>query len=137
MSTKIFINLPVKSLPNSIEFYTALGYKFNPAFTDETATCMIISDDIFVMLMIEERFKTFTPNAVCDAKKATEVLLCISCDSRADVDSMVKKAVAAGGNTHNEPVDHGFMYIHGYQDIDGHLWEVAYMQAPVETGGVN
>jgi uncharacterized protein len=128
MSTQIFVNLPIKDLNKSVEFFTQLGYTFNPQFTDETATCMIVSDTIFVMLLTEEKFKTFTPKAICDATKATEVLICLSCESRADVDEMVRKAVAAGGSTYNEPQDHGFMYAHGYQDLDGHIWELVYME---------
>ncbi len=128
MATKIFVNLPVKNLNNSIEFFTKLGYKFNQQFTDETATCMIVTDDIFVMLLTEEKFKTFTPKEICDAKKATEVLVCFSLESREQVDEMVRKAVAAGGTTYNDPQDHGFMYAHGFQDLDGHIWELVYME---------
>lgn len=128
MASKIFVNLPVADLKKSIGFFTALGYSFNPQFTDDTATCMIVSDDIFVMLLTHAKFKTFTPNEICDAKKASEVLLCLSCESRAAVDAMVKKAVATGGNTYNEPQDHGFMYAHGYQDLDGHIWELVFME---------
>lgn len=127
MPTKIFVNLPVKNLDQSIEFFTRLGYTFNPQFTDETATCMIINEDIFIMLLTEAKFKLFTPKAICDATKSTEVLICLSCDSRAEVDELVRKAVAAGGTTYNDPEDHGFMYGHGYQDLDGHIWELVYM----------
>ena len=88
---------------------------------------MIITDDIFAMLLTEEKFKTFTPKEICDAKKCTEVLVALSYDSRAQVDEMVRKAVAAGGSTNNEPQDHGFMYAHGFQDLDGHNWEIFYM----------
>ena len=127
MATKIFVNLPVKDLKRSIEFFGKLGFQFNQQFTDETATCMIITDDIFAMLLTEEKFKTFTPKEICDAKKCTEVLVALSYDSRAQVDEMVRKAVAAGGSTYNEPQDHGFMYAHGFQDLDGHNWEIFYM----------
>ena len=128
MSRQIFVNLPVKNLSKSIDFFTRLGYTFNAQFTDETATCMIVSESIFVMLLTEAKFKTFTPKAICDATKNTEVLVCLSCESRADVDEMVRIAVAAGGSTYNEPQDHGFMYAHGYQDLDGHIWELIYME---------
>jgi len=128
MATKIFVNLPVKNLNKSIEFFTKLGYSFNQQFTDETATCMIVTDDIFVMLLTEEKFKTFTPKEICDARKSTEVLVCLSLESRAEVDEMVRKAVAAGGVTYNDPQDHGFMYGHGFQDLDGHIWELIYME---------
>lgn len=127
MATKIFVNLPVKDLNKSIEFFTKLGYTFNPQFTDETATCMIISDDIFAMLLTHGKFKTFTPKKICDATKSTEALVCLSCESREQVDDMVRKAVAAGGSTYNKPQDHGFMYGHGYQDLDGHIWELMWM----------
>ncbi|MCC3424486.1 MAG: VOC family protein [Microcoleus sp. PH2017_01_SCD_O_A] len=128
MATKIFVNLPVKKLDRSIDFFTKLGFTFNPQFTDETATCMIVSDDIFVMLLTYEKFKTFTPKAICDATKSTEVLVCLSTESRKEVDEMVERAIAAGGTTYNQPQDHGFMYSHGFQDLDGHIWELVYME---------
>ncbi|HSF31433.1 MAG TPA: VOC family protein [Candidatus Tectomicrobia bacterium] len=128
MATKIFVNLPVKNLQKSIEFFTKLNFKFNPQFTDETATCMIVAEDIFVMLLTEAKFKTFTPKEICDAMKSTEVLVCLSFESREKVDDMVRKAVAAGGTIYSEPQDHGFMYGHGFQDLDGHIWELIYME---------
>jgi predicted lactoylglutathione lyase len=127
VATKIFVNLPVKDLKRSIDFFTKLGFKFNPQFTNETATCMIVGEDIFVMLLTEAKFKSFTPKAICDATKSTEVLVCLSRDNRAAVDDMVRKATAAGGTTYAEPKDYGFMYQHGFQDPDGHLWELVYM----------
>jgi predicted lactoylglutathione lyase len=128
MSTQIFINLPVKDLDKSVAFFTALGYTFNPQFTDKNATCMIVSDEhSYVMLLVEPFFKTFTHKPIADANKTTEVLICLSCDSRSTVDAMVKKALTAGGSTPNPPQDHGFMYQHGFQDLDGHLWELVYM----------
>jgi uncharacterized protein len=127
MATKIFVNLPVKDLNKSIEFFSKLGYTFNAQFTDETATSMIVAEDIYVMLLTEAKFKTFTPKPVCDATKSTEVLVALSCENRQQVDEMVRKAVAAGGSTYNEPQDHGFMYAHGFQDLDGHIWEVFFM----------
>jgi uncharacterized protein len=128
VATKIFVNLPVKDLNKSVAFFTKLGYKFNKQFTDETATCMIVSDDIFVMLLTEAKFKTFTPKKVCDATKNTEVLVALSCDSRKQVEEMVRKAVAAGGSTYDKPQDLGFMYQHGFQDPDGHIWELFFME---------
>ncbi|MBW4640399.1 MAG: VOC family protein [Gloeocapsa sp. UFS-A4-WI-NPMV-4B04] len=128
MSTQIFVNLPVKNLKQSVEFFTQLGFQFNPQFTDETATCMIVSETIFVMLLTHEKFKTFTPNTICDAKKNTEVLVCLSVESREAVDAQVRSAITAGGTTYNEPQDHGFMYAHGFQDLDGHIWELMYME---------
>jgi len=135
LATKIFVNLPVKNLKNSIEFFTKLGFSFNPQFTDDTATCMIVSDDIFVMLLTEAKFKTFTPKEICDTTKSTEVLVCLSIESRENVDAMVRKAVSAGGSTYNAPQDHGFMYAHGFQDLDGHIWEVIYMEASAVQHG--
>ena len=128
MNTQIFVNLPVKNLSESMEFFRKLGFTFNPQFTEETAACMIVAENIFVMLLTEEKFKTFTPKEICDATKSTEVLVCLSCESREKVDDMVRKAVAAGGITYNEPQDHGFMYGHGFQDLDGHIWEVMFME---------
>jgi predicted lactoylglutathione lyase len=128
MARQIFVNLPVKDLDRSVAFFTRLGFSFNPDFTDETATCMIVSGDIFVMLLTEAKFKTFTPKAIADATRSTEVLVCLSCESRAEVNETVEKAVAAGGTTYSEPQDHGFMYAHGFQDLDGHIWELIAMQ---------
>jgi len=127
MSTKIFVNLPVKQLDTSMAFYTALGFKNNPQFTDETAACMVVSEDIYVMLLTHPKFKMFTPKEISDATKTSEVLNCLSRESRAGVDEIVKNAVAAGGSTFNDPVDHGFMYAHAFQDPDGHIWEVMWM----------
>ncbi len=127
MATKFFVNLPVKNLNKSIEFFTKLGFCFNAQFTDETATCMIVSEDVFVMLLTQEKFKTFTPKKICDATKSTEVLVGFSSESKEKVDELVRKAVAAGGTTYAEPKDYGFMYQHGFQDPDGHIWELIYM----------
>ena len=128
MATKIFVNLPVKNLNGSKEFFTKLGYGFNPQFTDETAACLVISEDIYVMLLTEAKFKEFTPKPICDAKKSTEVLVCLSCQSRDEVNDLVGKAVAAGGTTYAESKDYGFMYQHGFQDPDGHIWELMHME---------
>ena len=127
MATKIFVNLPVKDLKASMAFFTALGYSFNAQFTDETAACMVISEDIYAMLLTHAKFKQFTSKAICDATTTTEVLVCLSSESRAAVDSLVAKAVAAGGSAHMEPKDYGMMYGHGFQDLDGHIWEVMWM----------
>ena len=135
MSTKIFVNLPVKDLQKSIEFFTKLGFTFNPQFTDETATCMIVGESIFVMLLTHDKFKTFTPKEICDATKCTEVLVCLSSESREHLNDMVQKAVAAGGTTYKEPEDHGFMYGHGFQDLDGHIWELIYMESTQSAKG--
>ncbi len=128
MSTQIFVNLPVKDLNHSKEFFAKLGFSFNAQFTDENAASMIVSENIYVMLLTREFFQTFTPKEICDATKSTEVLVCLSSESRAEVDEMVRKAVAAGGTTYKEPQDHGFMYGHGFQDLDGHIWEIMFME---------
>ena len=127
MATQIFVNLPVKDLDKSIAFFTKLGYTFNPQFTDEKATCMIVGENIFVMLLVQDFFKTFVPNEIADARQTTESIICLSAESREKVDELVKKAVEAGGSLYKEPQDHGFMYGHGYQDLDGHLWEIMWM----------
>ncbi|BEP39438.1 VOC family protein [Variovorax sp. 375MFSha3.1] len=134
MATKqIFVNLPVKNLDKTKAFFAALGYTFNEQFTDANAACMVVQkDSIHVMLLVEEFFKTFTTKSITDTAKSTEVLLCLSCESRAEVDELVAKAKAAGGTTPTEPKDYGFMYGHGFQDIDGHLWELVYMDPNAE-----
>lgn len=126
MATQIFVNLPVKDLNKTIEFFTKLGFTFNPQFTDENATCMIIGENIFAMLLVEKFFKTFTKKEITDTSKSSEVILAFSVESRAAVDDMVRKAIDAGGTIPNDSQDHGWMYAHGFQDIDGHLWEVLY-----------
>ena len=135
MATKMFVNLPVSNLKKSIEFFTKLGFTFNPQFTDDTATCMIVGEDNFVMLLTREKFKTFTPKDICDATKSTEVLVCLSSESREAVNETVRKAIAGGGTTYNQPQDHGFMYQHGFQDLDGHIWELIYMEPGVIQKG--
>ena len=128
MATQIFVNLPVRDLKRSVDFFTKLGYKFNPQFTNENATCMIVSDDIFVMLLVEKFFKTFTPKPIADATRSTEMIVCLSMESRARVDEMVAKALEAGGTAPMKAQDHGFMYGHGYTDLDGHMWELTHME---------
>ena len=127
MARKIFVNLPIKNMERSQAFFKALGFSFNPQFTNEQGACMIVAEDIYVMLLTEPFFAGFTKKPVADAKKSTEVLLCLSCSSRAEVDELVRKAVAAGGTAPNAPQDHGFMYGHGFEDLDGHQWELMYM----------
>lgn len=127
MPTKIFVNLPVKRLDRSMAFFRALGFRFNPQFTDETAASMIISDDIYAMLLTEAKFREFTPKAIADATKTTEVLICLSRDSRAEVDSLVDAALAAGATAARDPMDHGFMYVRSFDDLDGHIWEIMHM----------
>jgi predicted lactoylglutathione lyase len=127
MASKIFINLAVKDLKKSIDFFATLGFSFNPQFTDEQATCMIIGENIFAMLVTEQRFKDFTKKEICNANKNTEVLLAMDAESKEKVDEMVKNAVDAGGSIYMEPQDHGWMYGHSFADLDGHQWEIFYM----------
>jgi hypothetical protein len=127
MASRIFINLPVKDLNQSIAFFSVLGFTFNEQFTDDSATCMIISENIFAMLLTEERFSDFTRKEISDAKKYTEVLIALDAESREAVDEMVSRAVAAGGAVYAEPQDHGWMYSHSFEDLDGHQWELLYM----------
>ena len=129
MPRKIFVNLPVNNLDASVAFFTALGFRFDPRFTDANATCMVVAEDIFVMLLVEPFFRGFTDRAVVDARTHTEVLVCLSCDSDQEVDDLVAKAVAAGGRAHRTPQDHGFMYGHGFEDPDGHIWELVHMRS--------
>lgn len=127
MATKIFVNLPVKDLKRSMDFFTQLGYSFNAQFTDENAACLVISEDIFAMLLTEPFFKSFTNKEINDTAKSAQVILALSSDSRAAVDELISKAVAAGGTTPRAAQDHGFMYSHGFEDLDGHIWETVYM----------
>ncbi len=131
MATKIFVNLPVKDLSKTIEFFTKLGFTFNPQFTDKNATCMIVGDDIFVMLLVEKFFKTFTKKEICDATKDTEVIVALSAESREKVDKMINRVIEAGGRESREPQDHGWMYVRSFQDLDGHLWEIIHMDESV------
>jgi uncharacterized protein len=135
MTRQIFVNLPVKDLNKSIEFFTHLGFTFNPQFTDENATCMIVGENIFAMLLVEKFFKTFTPKEVCDTTKYAEVLVALSFESRTEVDEIVAKAITAGGTTYKEPNDMGFMYQHGFQDLDGHIWEIFFMDESAVNPG--
>jgi uncharacterized protein len=128
MNKQVFINLPVKDLNKSKAFFEALGFSFNPQFTNDSGACMVIAQDsIFAMLLTEEFFKTFTSKPIASAHEVTEVLNCLSCESREEVDSLVAKAIAAGGKSPRAPQDHGFMYGHGFEDLDGHIWELVYM----------
>jgi len=128
MATKIFLNLAVKDLKKSMEFFVKLGYTFNPKFTNEKAASMVISEDIYAMLLTEPFFKDFLPHKeIADTSKNSEVITCLSCESRVEVDEIMKKAVAAGATTYNAPQDHGFMYGHSFQDLDGHIWEYMWM----------
>jgi uncharacterized protein len=127
MITNIFVNLPVKDLNKTVEFFTKLGFTFNPQFTDENATCMIVGNDIFVMLLVEKFFKTFTKKEISDTTKNTEAIVALSAQSREEVDQMMEKVLGAGGKEARDPQDHGWMYGRSFEDINGHLWEIFYM----------
>ena len=127
MTTKIFVNLPVQNLDKSIEFFKGLGFALNRQFTDETAACMVISDDIYAMLLTETKFKEFTPKDIADATKTTEVLTCLSVDSKDEVNRVADTALAAGATEAREPMDYGFMFGRSFNDLDGHIWEIIWM----------
>ena len=136
--TMIFVNLPVKDLGRSVEFWTALGYSFNPQFTDENATCLIIDDGhIYAMLLVHDFFTTFTPREIADTSKSAEVLIALSADSREAVDTLANTALANGGSVAGDSQDFGYMYGRSFLDPDGHQWEVTWMdvsQAPATPG---
>jgi predicted lactoylglutathione lyase len=127
MATKIFVNLPVKDLPKSKEFFGKLGFSFNPQFTDDKAACLVIGDNIFAMLLTEPFFKTFTKKDIADASKSTEAIIALDAQSRQQVDEIVKKAVEVGGSIYRDAEDHGWMYGKSFADLDGHQWEILYM----------
>lgn len=133
---QIFVNLPVKDLKRSMEFFGKLGYTFNPQFTNDDAACMVIDENIFAMLLTEPFFQTFTERTIIDAHKSVEVLVALSSDSRESVDEHVDAAIAAGGRQ-LKTLDYGWMYNRSYADIDGHVWEIAYMdlaKVPANAG---
>lgn len=128
MAKQIFVNLPVKDLNKTIDFFTKLGFKFNPQFTDDNATCMIIGENMFAMLLVEKFFKTFIPNKdISNTKKNAEILTALSVESRTKVDEMIKKVEDAGGKEYRQAQDYGWMYGRAFEDLDGHIWEVFYM----------
>jgi uncharacterized protein len=124
---KIFVNLPIRDMQRSRAFFASLGFSFNPQFSNEQGACMVISDDGFVMLLVEPFFQTFTTKKIADTREHVEVLTCLSCDSRAEVDDLVRKAVAGGGRVARAPQDLGFMYSQAFEDLDGHVWELVWM----------
>lgn len=124
---KLFVNIPVEDLKRSIDFFRQLGFSFDPRFTDETATCMIVGDDAYFMLLTQERFTGFIRKSLADAQQATGALYAISVNSREEVDDMVRTALRNGGAPALEPFDHGFMYGSSFYDPDGHNWEVFFM----------
>jgi len=127
LARKIFVNLAVKDLDKAVEFFTKLGFSFDPRFTDKTATCMIVSDEAFVMLLVESKFREFTKKELADATTQTEAILALSAESREQVDELADKALEVGGSPANDPMDMGVMYGRSFQDLDGHLWEVIWM----------
>ena len=135
-SRKIFVNLAVNDLERSKHFFSALGFAFNPQFTDDKAACMVVSDDAYVMLLSEPFFRTFTKRDLCNTRTHTEGLFALSCTSRAEVDELVRTAIAAGGSPAMDPMDRGFMYGWSFYDIDGHHWEVLWMDPAVIEGQV-
>lgn len=137
MSKKIFVNLAVRDIDISRAFFEKLGYSFNPQFTDDKTACMVVSDDIYVMLLTEPFFKTFTNKSLADARETTEVLVCLNEESRDDVDRHVQKALDAGAAETREPQDHGFMYGRSYSDPDGHIWEIIWMDEEAASGETN
>ena len=132
MAKQIFVNLPVKDLQRSKAFFEELDFAFESRLTNDDAACLVISENIYVMLLAEPFFQTFTTKPICDAKQSTEVLLCLSCDDRSQVDDMVARAASAGGNVPRKIQDLGFMYSHAFEDLDGHIWELVYMEAGTE-----
>lgn len=127
MATKIYVNLPVKDLQRSVRFFQTVGFGYNPQLSDETAACMAISDDIFAMLLTEAKFREVARRPVADATRMTEVLTCLSVESRTRVNQLVDRALAQGGREMREPEDHGFMFGRSFSDLDGHIWEIIYM----------
>ncbi len=127
MNTKIFVNLPVRDLDRSMNFFRNIGFSFNPQFTDETAACLVISDDIYAMLLTHDKAKQFTKKEIADANKTTEVFVALSVDEKQKVNELADKALQAGGSEVRDPEDYGFMYGRSFNDPDGHIWEVLWM----------
>jgi predicted lactoylglutathione lyase len=128
MNKQIIVNMPVKDLDKSKAFFSSLGYTFNPTFSNESAALMVIAEDsIHAMLMTEAFFNTFTSKKITDAREVIEMWVCLTCESREEVDSLVAKALAAGGKSTGPAEDHGFMYGAGFEDLDGHTWQLNYM----------
>ena len=127
MHKQIYVNLPVADLPKSRAFFERLGLRFEAQFSNDQGACLVLGDNLYAMLLSHDFFKTFTSKPLVDARSGTEVLVCLSCESRAEVDALVAKAVAAGGTAPRAPQEHGFMYGHGFEDLDGHIWELIHM----------
>ncbi|OAJ54060.1 extradiol dioxygenase [Paraburkholderia ginsengiterrae] len=135
MHKQIYVNLAVGNLDRSKAFFSAIGFSFDPQFTNEQAACMILGENLYAMLLVKDLFKSFTRKSLCNPKESTEALVGLSCESREEVDTLVAKALAAGGNVPRAPQDYGFMYGHGFEDIDGHIWELIYMDPNASKAG--
>ena len=135
MHKQIFVNLAVDKLDRSKAFFSALGFNFDPRFTNDQAACLILGENLYAMLLVKDLFKSFTRKSLCDPKESTEALVGLSCDSRGEVDALVAKALAAGGTAPRAPQDYGFMYGHGFEDIDVHIWELIYMDPNAKAPG--
>lgn len=131
---QIFVNLPVRDLEQTKAFFSEIGFEFNEQFTDENAACMVVNDQIYVMLLVESLFKNFTQKEIADTTRTSEVIIALSAESREQVDEVVNRALAAGGKRSNDPVDHGMMYYASFQDINGHIWELTYMDPAIVQG---
>lgn len=129
MAKTMFVHLPVADLTTSVDFFTGLGFEFDPSFTDENATAMIVGTDALVMLLVEDFFRGFTKKGIADTRSSTEALISVSADGRDEVDEKVKKALATGGSPAGAPVEGPGMYGWSFQDPDGHLWEFLYLDA--------
>ncbi len=127
MHRQIYVNLPITDMARSRAFFEALGYHFNPQFSNEQGACLVLGENLYVMLLVHPFFQGFIDKRIADSRESTEVLVCLSCESRAEVDQLVARAIAAGGRAPRPPQDHGFMYGHGFEDLDGHLWELVHM----------
>jgi predicted lactoylglutathione lyase len=124
---QIFVNLPIQDMARSQAFFRSLGYDFNPQFTNDQGAALVLGENLFAMLLVEPFFQTFTKKTIVNAHESVEVLVCLSCASREEVDELVRKAQAAGATVPNPPQDHGFMYAHSFADLDGHVWELVHM----------
>jgi len=135
MHKQIYVNLAVDDLDRSKAFFTALGFSFEPRFTNEQAACLILGENLYAMLLVKDLFKSFTRKSLCNPKESTEALMGLSCESRGQVDALVARALAAGGAVPRAPQDCGFMYGHGFEDLDGHIWELIHMDPNAQAAG--
>ncbi|WP_421376489.1 VOC family protein [Paraburkholderia sp. DD10] len=135
MHKQIYVNLAVDNLERSKAFFSAIGFSFEPRFTNDQAACLILGENLYAMLLVKALFKSFTHKALCHPKESTEVLVGLSCERRGEVDALVARALAAGGTAPRAPQDYGFMYGHGFEDIDGHVWELIYMDPNAQAAG--